>query len=147
MHVCSEDDWLFWSDPDSIIVNPEKKLEEFLSEFLSDDSQFLISDDTKGLNAGNFFIRCTDEMKKFLGKVWEWGTTSPMRDYSPWEQRAIQEAFDANAIPGVKVVPQRWFNAYDPQFYVHGTYEEGDFMLHYPGYDLSWKLEKIRERI
>lgn len=150
-----EFEWHFWTDADAIVIDQSRTLEEFVSfangKWPLPLPQLLISADPLSINCGNFLIRNTPEMLTLLNEVWDWGERHEIeRSMSPWEQRAFHAIKGDGRIPGIKIVPQRWFNAYDPALYdpsTNGCYEEGDFLLHYPGGTYEWKLEQIRKRL
>lgn len=138
-------EWVMWTDADAVVVNPERRLEEFTEQ----GGDFLISDDGGGPNAGNYLVRNTGEgLRRLWHNLRRWEAEHPNEvNYSPWEQRALQRAIFDGAVPGCRIVDQRWFNAYHPKWYdgAKGCYHEGDLMLHFPGGTLEWKIERVRE--
>lgn len=75
-------DWVFWSDADSIIMNYEQKLEEFI-----DPNFFLIMPtDITGHSTSNFFIRNSAWSRRL---VTEWRDFRPRYDKSPFEQMVL----------------------------------------------------------
>jgi glycosyltransferase involved in cell wall biosynthesis/Tfp pilus assembly protein PilF len=112
--------WAFWTDADSVIMNPSLRLEDFV-----DDHDLIISEDHNGLNAGVFFLRNGDRSLSFLRRAYG------MREFlasAGREQAAMADLLRTGA-HGLKVkrVPQKLFNAY------RANYCPGDFMLHFAG--------------
>lgn len=152
-------DVVFWTDADSLIVNPDVRLEDLYDR----NATLTITDDGFGLNAGNFFvnslptgqpdIKTTGEMFLFLMDAWRCkdSRTQMMANLSPWDQRAVVEMMDGGAFGmhgiTVSITDRNKFNSYDPAFYEHGTYQDGDFLLHYPGHDMAWKMARIKDQL
>lgn len=75
-------DWVFWSDADSLIMDYEQKLEEFI-----DPNFFLIMPtDITGHSTSNFFIRNSEWARTLVEK---WRNFRPRYDESPFEQMVL----------------------------------------------------------
>jgi hypothetical protein len=114
-------DWVFWSDCDSLVMNPEIRLEQLID----DKYDFLITRDPSGLNSGEFFLRNCPAAFEFLETVY--AQTEVI--HNPWwEQRAIIDVIlSGQHSLRIKECPQREFNSY------LDSYVKGDFMLHFAG--------------
>lgn len=121
--------WVFWSDADSLIMNPEIPLEDFI-----DDRYFLIiSQDFNDINSGQFFLRNCSKSRAFLEAVYSHEECI----HHPWweNQAVILELSEGKWRDSVKILPQRMFNSY-PKGYSSPSsvlYQPGDFILHFAG--------------
>src|SRR5947207_6555581 len=59
-------DWVFWMDADSVICNPNIKLESIID----DDYQFIITKGINVINSGVFFLKCSNWSSEFLQRVY-----------------------------------------------------------------------------
>jgi hypothetical protein len=114
-------DWVFWSDCDSLVMNPDIRLEELID----DKYDFLITRDPSGLNSGEFFLRNCPAAFEFLETVY--AQTDVI--HNPWwEQRAIIDVINTGRHNlRIKECPQRQFNSY------LDCYVKRDFILHFAG--------------
>jgi glycosyltransferase involved in cell wall biosynthesis/Flp pilus assembly protein TadD len=112
--------WVFWTDADSVIMNPGLRLEDFV-----DDHDLIIPEDQNGLHAGLFFLRNGDRCLSFLRRACEMRRSFTAANP---EQAAIVELLQKDD-HGLKVkrVQQATFNAY------RANYRPGDFALHFAG--------------
>jgi hypothetical protein len=81
-------DWVFWTDVDSLIVNPERRLEDYILP--SNDQQCIIAYyNQDGLNCGQLLVSDSyvfDEIyRKFSKELDRWAK------HPWWEQTALQE--------------------------------------------------------
>jgi hypothetical protein len=119
-------DWVFWNDADTLIMNPEIKLESFL------DAQYrlIVGSDGGGINTGNFFAHHSD-IDILTNWLDEWWGQTEFIKHPLWEQKALSHLIE-NSFRGwkslVKVLPQRAINSYAI------NYEPGDFLIHFAGY-------------
>lgn len=118
-------EWLFWSDADSLIMNGDIRLEEFLD----DGYDLIIAQEDPGvglynLNTGQMFFRNSDWSMRFLEEVY--GQTLFIND-PIHEQRAVIHLRERSDFSEhVQVVTQKRFNSYP------GNYGPGDFLVHFP---------------
>ncbi|ORX80542.1 hypothetical protein BCR32DRAFT_268809 [Anaeromyces robustus] len=122
----NEYDWIFWVDSDTMLSNPNIKLETFLPE--DNNIHFIAAADINGLNAGAFLIR-----------VNPWSLNFMMRSlsYIYYNRKMRLEFSDQTSMNNVLVtdkedkhyviVPQHWFNNYP------GEKQNGDFIIHFAG--------------
>ncbi len=144
-------DYLFWSDGDVIITNPEKRLEDIFFPLLTDQKDMVwCRDACENLNNGNIFIRGRSVwMRDFLQRSYE------QRDliyHIWWDNAAFCRLYDANAEDREKIVTcedPALFNAYlfsrnnradEPDVRL---YKPGDFLVHFAGvYDI-WNIHRF----
>ena len=141
LRLMSEYNWIFWTDADAVITNPEIKLESLIGE----DCDFIVGSDQNGMNTGHFLIKSTEESWRFLRESWE---REHLTNDGCFEQAAMGEWLRANVAhfekktkgdkpPAMdrltmKVVDQRVMNSYP------NNWQPGDFVLHAPR-DERWK--------
>ncbi|ORX65231.1 hypothetical protein BCR32DRAFT_226203 [Anaeromyces robustus] len=122
-------DWIFWADSDTMIMNPNIKLESFLPNEKMNKVHFIAGVDWCGLQAGVFFIR-----------VHEWSLNMLMRALSYCyyvdkfiifdDQSSINNVLTGEDIDESEhyvIVPQKWFNNHKK------AVAKGDFLLHIMG--------------
>lgn len=124
-------EWIFWTDADSLIMNPGIRLESFLDT----DADLVITDDQNGINAGQFFIRDSEASFKFLAEVWN---RVEFLHHDWCEQAAMAKVIEEGFPIKVCKLPQRSFNSY-PQ-----NYQTGDFLLHFAGPENKVLMQKYK---
>jgi mannan polymerase II complex MNN10 subunit len=121
--------WVFWTDADALIMNLAIPLEELIDERYD----LIISKDFNNINTGHFLIKNSDWSQDFLKRVYSHVNCI----HGPWwEQHAvIGELQDKYHAPFVKMIPQRFMNSYpfETARYLTGTYQRGDFVVHFAG--------------
>lgn len=157
-------EWILWVDNDVLFTNFDKKIEEIIEA--NNDSHFIICADYGGaVNAGVFLVKNSDKGKEYIQHLAE-----KMYELAPInkflfgeEQTAICATYkDEKWKDTVKVIPQKIMNAYpysgvyghpnglNDWLGVNGNWEEGDFIIHIPGFgpDLFHKrLEHFKKYI
>ena len=126
----SKVDWVFWTDADSLIMNYEKRLEDFLD----DRYDLILSQDFNGINTGQFFIKNSTWSKQFLRDVY---SHKDLIHHPNWEQSAIIREYNQNEKVRLKtkICSQNDFNSYPLSFISMtnlGIYNFGDFLIHFP---------------
>ena len=130
-------DWLFWSDADSLIMDPSRRLEEFIH----DAYDVVITQENLGvgvfnLNTGQIFVKNSDWSRWFLDEVY--AQTQFINDRL-WENRAAIHLWEREDLSGqIKVLAQTMFNSYLP------NYTKGDFILHFPDMPNSTRAGLMR---
>ncbi|KAL4811738.1 hypothetical protein BDW67DRAFT_171377 [Aspergillus spinulosporus] len=136
--------WLFWSDADTVVMNPNLPLEIFLPPPQLSEVHLLLTKDWNGLNNGVFPIRVHPWSVEFLTAALSYPVVHPdVPLYWP-DQSAMNNLLRENEYFARSVVycPLRWFNAYmrspdgeelnpdsAPEYQVH----PGDLLVHFPG--------------
>ncbi|ODQ66454.1 hypothetical protein NADFUDRAFT_45914 [Nadsonia fulvescens var. elongata DSM 6958] len=99
------------------------------------DINFIISQDSYGLNAGSFFIKKTPWAKKILLELWK-NPYFMIADTSLYEQDILQSlVLDHKSLTlrHVGFVTQRAINAYSDTSRLSGTWKPNDFVVHFAG--------------
>jgi hypothetical protein len=128
--------YVFWTDADALIMNPSVRLESFIAP----DYDLHI---TRALTpfphiqCGNFLITRSAFSRLFLWLVWN---STAFINHSTWEQAAVNHLMSVYSFRRIKVSPNRLFNSMaavpdDPD-----PYQQGDFMVHFPGVPNRAKL-------
>jgi len=122
-------DWIVWMDSDVLIMNFGIKLETFLDT----KSEVVIAKDNRGLNAGIFFLRNSENIDRLL-RVWK---SQASKDID--EQEVLASLLQSeNFSEIVKYMPQCAFNSYIITTKFMARYEYGDFAVHFAG--SNWVL-------
>jgi galactosyl transferase GMA12/MNN10 family len=124
-------DWIFWSDADSIVMNPKIKLKHIIDN----DYDLILTRDLNDLNTGQFLIKNCKWSRDFLKRVY---ARTEFINHIWWEQAAIIDELKNNPsdMKHVKIVPQRVMNSYCREVTNDdhsSTYQEGDFIIHFAG--------------
>lgn len=116
-------DWLWWNDTDTLIMNPEIKLESLVDPAYP----IIVGSDNWGINCGNFFVQNTPSTRDILN---EWWNKDDEIEHPWWEQRALMELLRTRPewSNRVKVLPEAAMNSHLQH------YEEGDFLIHFAGF-------------
>lgn len=120
-HYLPDYDWVFWTDADSLIMNPAIKLEELIA--LAGEAHLILAEDEHGLNAGEFLLRNSPWSLAFLTEVH--GQVQFLNHL--WHEQAAISHVLGKTNSRVKYIPARLINAY------RSNYREGDFLIHFPG--------------
>ena len=163
--------WVWWTGTDSMITNMNVRIEDRISN----NYHFIISTDVNGINADSWLVRNSKEGREFIDDV----LSREKECLLHWdtEQRAIAltlglpitgEAAWINQKKGnivicdkwrdkVKIVPQKYLNAYLYQLYgnqypdqrdrlaVNGNWSYGDWLVHWPGSSLEVRLDLAKQ--
>lgn len=144
-----EYDYLFWSDGDVIITNPEKRLEDLLLPLLPTDKDMLWCRDACGnLNNGNVLLRGRSAwVQDFLERAYN---QPDLTHHIWWDNAAFIRLFET--VPGDRAMIETCedpalFNAYlfDRQNSAAGEnlYKPGNFLVHFAGvYDI-WNIHRF----
>lgn len=127
--ILADYDWVFWTDADSLIMNPSIAVEQ-----LVDDRYFLVIckqiDGT--INSGQFLIKNTPLSFQFLDRIY-----APDMLHKGWiEQGAVIEILNTPPYAqNVLILHQRAFNSICPKRWANvlhdAHYHDGDFILHF----------------
>ena len=140
-------DWVFWTDADSVVMNPETRLEDII-RFAADDQFMIVCRDVFDINMGQFLFRNCLKGREFLDRLWKERFHYPSPN---WEQDATRALCDTNSSywAGMKILPQHVMNSYDYETLGHRypSFCEGDFIFHFAGMGNQMKLEKTRNSL
>jgi len=113
-------DWLFWTDADAVIMDFSPRLEDFLD----DTADIIITKDVNGINSGNWFLKNSPGVFRFLRDVYK---QEDLIHHIWWEQAAMMRLIENRPDLRIKYLDPVSFNSYHDQF------SPGDFMLHFAG--------------
>ena len=146
-------DWVFWLDADTVIMNSEQRIEDFLP---MEGDVLLSADDFGGYNAGVWLVRNTPWTQEWLDQWWNMKSfVKPTGLAKSGDNDALKyltahmDDFDEH----IKVPPRCTFNSFarfvpphvydqtvqrldqDPWYLSNNDYHQGDFVAHVAGYD------------
>jgi hypothetical protein len=141
-------DYIWISDADVLITNPERKLEEWVIPRLPQGKDLLMCWDSCGTpNSGNMIVRCGSWAVDFFERVWN---QEQFLYHIWWEQMAMVHLFQTNPGDAVKLEMIRdayVFNAFLKGLPGTRLWEKGDFVVHFAGvYDqklMSLLIDRI----
>ncbi|EAW13442.1 glycosyltransferase family 34 protein [Aspergillus clavatus NRRL 1] len=136
--------WLFWSDADTVLMNPDMPLETFLPPPEFSDVHMLLTKDWNGMNNGVFPIRVHPWAVELLSAAIAYPVVKPNVELFWPDQSALANLLEENEYFARSVVycPLRWFNAYmrrpngvdlNPDSPAHLQVHPGDLLVHFPG--------------
>jgi hypothetical protein len=152
----NECEWVLWTDADTVIMNSDVRIQDFLPAAGSGKDLMVGSDNGGGYNSGVFLVRNTPWAQEFLQTWWD------MRSFV--RPSGLSLSGDNNAMKAllremtdfnehVLSPPRCTFNAFakfltlsesvhvldhldDQEWYLsENYYHKGDFIAHTPGYD------------
>lgn len=129
-------DWVFHVDLDSLIMNHDTRLEEFMDPHFD----LVIGVDMNGINHGVFCLRSSTWSRMLYAEAWT-RTQVPHSEY--WFEQAALMSIMANG-HGVrnhmKLVPQEHFNTYLGPGDKLPEHNREPFILHFPGRGDKWEM-------
>jgi len=135
-----EYDWIFWSDSDIVLINPNIKLETFLP--VDGDINFIATADHNSLNAGLFFIKVNSWSLNFLMRAISYLFYHPEKPLTYADQTALNNVLIDFKEDAHYVIVPNWFNKYQ------GHRKPGDLLVHLAGQSDKLKVANtIREQI
>ncbi|KAL2866096.1 uncharacterized protein BJX67DRAFT_356565 [Aspergillus lucknowensis] len=137
-------EWLYWFDSDTVLMNPNMKLETFLPPPHATDIHILLTKDWNGMNNGVFPIRVHAWSVQLISAAIAYPVVNPDVELFWPDQSALDNLFNENIYFSKSVVycPLRWFNAYmrspdgeslNPGSPAHLQVHPGDLLVHFPG--------------
>lgn len=137
-------DYIWISDADVWITNPELKLEEHVLPLLPTNKNLLLTyDSCQHVNSGNMIVKPCEWSVKFFEKVWN---REDCIYHIWWENAAIcniiSEEFKDSSM-NIEITMEAYkFNAYIQGHKGTRQWLPGDFLIHFAGvYDSSKMLE------
>jgi len=139
-------DYLFWLDADVMIMNPERKIEEFIN-LLPPDKFLLIGHDINVINAGIFILRNCPLAHEFLADTW---AKTQYINHPWWENAAFIDLWNSPKYrPFIEVIPRKYIqimNAYDRIVDHQMHWRPGDWALHLAGLRAGGHDEMAHQR-
>jgi hypothetical protein len=141
-------DYIWISDADVYITNPEKKLEEWVIPLLPIHKDLLMCWDSCGTpNSGNMILRPGAWAVDFFHRVWN---RTDCLYHIWWEQMAMVKLFEENVadMDKLEITQEAYrFNAFLKGNPSTRLWEQGDFLVHFAGvYDLDI-MNRLIDRI
>lgn len=147
----ADHDWVFWSDVDSLVMDPSVPLESLLQT----QADLVITEDVNGINSGSFLLRRCEWSRAFLDALWSHPDTSEFqKDYALWTDRLWENRAFWHLLRRrehhrhLLVLPQRQLNSYPGRPYPEAPgsgYRPGDFILHLPGLSNTRRVRILTE--
>lgn len=145
-------DYIFVTDLDIFITNPEIKIESFID----DQHDFFITEDVNGINAGSFIIRNTEWSKRWIefilsqreGFANEQLVMQKFMWLKKWRTKIkVLDHPSINSYPYPEYLSEWKQFAGDAEYPTHeeGNWQEGDFILHLPALSLERRIEIFSE--
>jgi len=139
-------EWVWWNGTDSMITNHTIKIEDkIIPEY-----DLIIATDCNEINNDSFLIKNSEWSRNYLKSII---AVMPQyeRHYFYEQQAMIDSVFLEENEGKIKIVPQRYLNAYQNSLYPHqgiydclgndGTWQHGDWLIHWPGTQLETRLQ------
>ncbi len=137
-----QNQWIFWTDADALIMNMAFDLEGLINE----NYDLIVSKDFYFLNCGHFLIKNSEWSRQFL--VNAYNHTECMSDGFQEQAAIAKELEQPHNASKTKIIPQRLFNSYAEEVIgdlLQSTYQKGDFILHFAGICEFDKLAELFE--
>lgn len=138
--------WL--SDADVLITNPEYALEQHVAPLLPSGKSMLMTFDSCGhINAGNIFMRNTPWLRDFWTRVYE---QTDVMYHIWWENAGILKLMEANESDRnqIEITKEcKRFNAYLMGLPNAPLWEPGDFLVHFAGVYDAKKMSQLIDEI
>lgn len=144
MNENPECEWFWWTGSDAMITNFSTKIEDKIDE----NYDMIIATDCNGLNADSILLKNSEWSRNYMQYIID--SIPRYINHYFYEQQAMIESYQ-NHPNNIKVVPQRYMNAYVNDLYPHqsvfdklgtdGTWHKGDWFVHWPGTDLQMRLQ------
>ena len=141
-------DYLFWSDGDVIITNPEHRLEDLLLPLLADKDMLWCRDACGNLNNGNVLFRGQSAWSRdFLQRCY---AQEQLTHHIWWDNAAFCFLYETCASDREHIVTSEdpaLFNAYlfDRENKAESQtrlYQPGDFLVHFAGVYDTWNIHR-----
>lgn len=139
-----ECEWFWWTGSDAMITNFSTKIEDKIDE----KYDMIIATDCNGLNADSILLKNSEWSRNYMQHIID--SIPKYINHYFHEQQAMIESY-LKFPNNIKVVPQRYMNAYLNQLYPHqsvfdklgtdGTWQKGDWFVHWPGTNLELRLQ------
>ena len=120
---------VFWTDADALIMNPEIRLEVFIEPGYDIHITRALTP-YPHIQTGNFLVTRSAYSRFFLWATWN---STVFIHHSTWEQAAMIYLMDRYPSQRIRISPNRLFNSLAAVPDNPDPYQEGDFMVHFPG--------------
>jgi hypothetical protein len=139
-------DYVWISDADVWITNPELRLEDHVLPLLPSNKDLLLTyDSCQHVNSGNMILRPSAWAVEFFKKVWD---QTDCLYHIWWENKAICNLMAAGEAEKLEVTMEAWrFNAYLRGFKGTRLWLPGDFLVHFAGVYNPEEMAKLMQMI
>ena len=141
-------DYVWASDADVWITNPDLKLEDHVLTLLPANKDLLMTyDSCQHLNAGNMILRPCQWLVDFMEKVWN---QTDCLYHIWWENKAICNlmAECPEDVEHIEVTMDAWrFNAYLRGYRGTRLWQPGDLLVHFAGVYDPVEMSTLMERM
>jgi hypothetical protein len=143
-------EWVWLSDADVYITNPNLKFEEHVMPLFDGHPgkyMMMALDACGNVNAGNIVLQNTQWMRDFWKRVYE---QTDVIYHIWWENAGILKLLGKNEIDrdNVLITPEhKRFNAYLMGLDNQPKWEQGDFLVHFAGVYDSKKMKELMDDI
>lgn len=134
-----EYDYVVWIDADTLIMNPEVRLEERIDRLLGPEKEVMYTTGHSWVNNGIIFVKNTQFMREYFQEVYN-HTDQVCREQGSMDY-LWRENWKNCREKVVVVENQREFNSF------WDNYEWGDFIIHFPGCGEPNRPERCLERM
>jgi hypothetical protein len=142
-------EWIWWTGSDAMITNHTIKIEDKIDPAYD----LIIATDCNEINNDSFLIKNSDWGRAYMQSIID--VMPQYQKHYFYEQQAMIESIPLPENSGkIKIVPQRYLNAYKNDLYPHqskydllgndGTWQKGDWLIHWPGTSLDLRLQLAR---
>ncbi|KAI9660515.1 MAG: hypothetical protein M1821_009866 [Bathelium mastoideum] len=107
-------EWLFWTDPNVILLNPNIPLSIFLPPSSLTDINLLVTKDRTGLSPSAFFLRVSEDSMRLLVSILAQPALDPdetSKAYAKDQELFQKVAHSDEHRRGMLYTPRPWFNA------------------------------------
>jgi hypothetical protein len=147
METRKDIEWFWWTGTDAMITNHTIKIEDKIDPAYD----LIIATDCNEINNDSFLIKNSEWSCAYMQQIID--LMPKYEKHYFYEQQAMIDSIPEH--PGkVKIVPQRYLNAYKNDLYPHqsksdllgndGTWQKGDWLIHWPGTGLDLRLQLAR---
>ena len=145
-YAAQDYDFIWSSDADVWITNPDLRLEDHVLPLLPVGKDLLLTyDSCQHVHAGNMILRCTPWIVDFFKRVW---AQEDCIYHIWWENKAICNLMASNPddCARIECTMEAWrFNAYLRGHRGTRTWQKGDFLVHFAGVYDPKAMETLME--
>lgn len=136
-------DWLFYTDADAMIMNPEVRLEDLIDERYD----LITTENTSSsrpveTNNGVMLIKCSEWSRALLKRI----DTPHYHSQPMLSQQALNDFYrEPETAARIRLTPWRFFNSLWHSQYSADNWQSGDFVLHAAGGGNLWRKTLFTE--
>lgn len=123
-------DFIMWIDADTLIMNPDIRIEERIKDMMTEDIDISLVSDHTGPNTGIMLIRCTKWAKNFWKTLYDQHQFINVRT---WEQAAFRHMLNTNMLNSQQHIKVWHFDYSRLINCTYGVFRYGVFIIHFIG--------------